>query len=117
MTKDPYFSLLSATSQGNKQAFAELYSATSGKLFALCLKILGNQTKAEDALQDSFVKIWHNAGEYQLAKGQVLTWMTSIVRYRCLDMLRQTKTRKEQPIDEREDNVQDYFDDFIYNKR
>jgi len=117
MIQDQYFSLLSATSQGNKQAFAKLYRATSGKLFALCLKILGNKTRAEDALQDAFVKIWYNAGEYQIAKGEVLTWMTSIARYRCLDMLRQAKTRKEQSIEEENEvKDQDDFNDLTYDK-
>ncbi|WDE08018.1 sigma-70 family RNA polymerase sigma factor [Thalassomonas viridans] len=100
MEPQEYFSLLSATSQGDKRAFSLLYQATAGKLFALCLKILGNKAYAEEALQDAFVKIWHNAGEYQSAKGAVMTWMTSIVRYRCLDMLRQKKVRKEQVLDE-----------------
>ncbi|WP_281557594.1 sigma-70 family RNA polymerase sigma factor [Thalassomonas sp. RHCl1] len=100
MDPQEYFSLLSATSQGDKKAFSALYQATAGKLFALCLKILGNRAYAEEALQDAFVKIWHNAGEYQAAKGAVMTWMTSIVRYRCLDMLRQKNVRKELALDE-----------------
>ena len=119
MEPQQYFSLLSATSQGDKQAFSALYQATAGKLFAICLKILGNRAHAEEALQDAFVKIWHNAGEYQTAKGAVMTWMTSIVRYRCLDMLRQKKVRKEQALDEGKVSTElerlqlshDFFDD------
>jgi len=105
MEPEEYFSLLSATAQGDKQAFSALYQASAGKLFALCLTILGNKAYAEEALQDAFVKIWHNAGEYQRAKGAVMTWMTSIVRYRCLDMLRQKKVRKEQSLDEDDGKV------------
>ncbi|WDE14278.1 sigma-70 family RNA polymerase sigma factor [Thalassomonas haliotis] len=100
MDPQEYFSLLNASSQGDKKAFSALYQATAGKLFALCLKILGNKAYAEEALQDAFIKIWHNAGEYQAAKGAVMTWMTSIVRYRCLDMLRQKNVRKELALDE-----------------
>lgn len=48
-----------------------------------------SRAHAEEALQYAFVKIWHNAGEYQTAKGAVFIWLTRIVRYRCLDMLRQ----------------------------
>src|SRR5262249_18274777 len=32
--------------------------------------------------------VWHHAGSYVAAKSQPLTWLTSIVRNRCLDQLR-----------------------------
>lgn len=88
--------LLVSTAQGDKRSFATLYEKTSGKLFAISLKMLGNRAQAEEALQDAYVKIWHNASEYQAAKGQVMSWMISIVRYRSLDILRHNKVRKEQ---------------------
>jgi RNA polymerase sigma-70 factor (ECF subfamily) len=39
-------------------------------------------------LQESFVSVWSHAGSYVAAKSQPLTWLTSIVRNRCLDQLR-----------------------------
>lgn len=100
METDELLPLLSATAQGNKQAFAKLYNTTSGKLFAISLKMLSNRAHAEEALQDAFVKIWHNASEYQVAKGTVISWMISIVRYRSLDSLRYHKVRKAQSLDD-----------------
>lgn len=100
METDELLPLLSATAQGNKQAFAKLYNATSPKLFAISLKMLSNRAHAEEALQDAFVKIWHNASEYQVTKGTVISWMISIVRYRSLDSLRYQKVRKEQALDD-----------------
>ncbi|WP_394190209.1 sigma-70 family RNA polymerase sigma factor [Pseudoalteromonas atlantica] len=99
MEIDELLPLLSQTAQGNKQAFAKLYNATSPKLFAISLKMLTNRAHAEEALQDAFVKIWHNASEYQASKGTVISWMISIVRYRSLDSLRYHKVRKEQSLD------------------
>ncbi len=43
---------------------------------------------AEDLLQEAFVSIWHHAGSYTAAKAKPQTWLTSIVRNRCLDQLR-----------------------------
>jgi RNA polymerase sigma factor (sigma-70 family) len=80
--------------------FTHLYNATSSQLFAVSLKMLGRRELAEEALQEAYVKIWHNAAEYQHGKGAVLTWMISIVRYRALDMLRYQKVRKEDQISE-----------------
>jgi len=43
---------------------------------------------ADDVLQEAFVSIWHHAGSYSTAKAKPQTWLTSIVRNRCLDLLR-----------------------------
>ena len=87
--------LLSATAQGDRLAFADLYRQTAGKLYAISLQMLRRRDLAEEAVQEAFVRIWHNAGDYQQEKGTVLTWMISIVRYRAIDMLRATKSRRE----------------------
>lgn len=81
---------LAKTSLGDRQAFAMLYQATSAKLFGLAIRILNNRDLAEEALQDAFVKIWHSADTYRPEKAAVITWMTTIVRNRCLDLLRAT---------------------------
>src|SRR5438270_7789639 len=80
--------LLARTALSNQQAFAELYRETSSHLYAVALRILRESAAAEEVLQESFVNIWHHAGSYVAAKSQPLTWLTSIVRNRCLDQLR-----------------------------
>ncbi|MFT5312219.1 MAG: RNA polymerase sigma factor (sigma-70 family) [Paraglaciecola sp.] len=59
-----------------------------------------NRDLADDVLQEAFIRIWHNAGEYTTNKGQVLTWMISIVRYREFDALRFNKVRTGQGRDD-----------------
>ncbi len=98
MDNDNLLPLLCATAQGDKNAFSSLYQQTSGKLFAISLNMLTNRAHAEEALQDAFIKIWHNASEYNASKGTVISWMISIVRYRSLDSLRYHKVRKEQSL-------------------
>ena len=95
MENDNLLSLLYDTSQGDKHAFSTLYQQTSGKLFAISLNMLSNRAHAEEVLQDAFIKIWHNAGNYQRGKGTVLTWMVSIARYRALDLIRYHNVRNE----------------------
>ncbi len=91
---NPHFGWLSATAQGDQQAFAKLYEATAGKLYAVGLRMLRRRDLAEEAVQEAFVRIWHNAAEYQPEKGSVLTWMVSILRYRALDILRAARRRQ-----------------------
>src|ERR1700737_2445665 len=76
------------TALPDQHAFAERYRLTSAHLYAIALRILRVSGAAEEVLQESYVNIWHHAGSYVAAKSQPLTWMTSIVRNRCLDPMR-----------------------------
>ena len=80
--------LLARTALRDQQAFAELYRLSSPHLYAVALRILREAAAAEEVLQESFVNVWHHAGSYIAARSQPLTWLTSIVRNRCLDQLR-----------------------------
>ncbi|MEO7387363.1 MAG: sigma-70 family RNA polymerase sigma factor [Gammaproteobacteria bacterium] len=83
--------LLRRCATGDKVAFQELYRATAPQLFAVLLRILNRRDLAEEALQDTFVRIWMNAGTYRPGRGQPLTWMISIARYRAVDLYRRSR--------------------------
>jgi RNA polymerase sigma-70 factor, ECF subfamily len=86
--------LLRRCAQGDKVAFRELYARSAPQLFAVLLRILGRVELAEDALHDVFIRIWQNAGTYRPQKGQPMTWMMSIARYRALDLLRGARAER-----------------------
>lgn len=80
--------LLSAIADGDRTAFARLYRLTSPKLYAVALRILKDEGRAQDCLQDTYLKIWQQAAAYQGGKAAVMTWLSVILRHRALDMLR-----------------------------
>jgi RNA polymerase sigma-70 factor (ECF subfamily) len=84
--------LLAQCALRNQRAFADLYQLTSSKLYGVALRILRRQDWAEEVLQECYVSIWNHAGNYAVTKSAPLTWMTSIVRNRCLDWLRRPQT-------------------------
>ena len=84
--------LLAQSALKNQRAFAELYMLTAPKLYGAALRILRRQDWAEEVLQECYVRIWNHAGDYAVARSAPLTWMTSIVRNRCLDWLRRPQT-------------------------
>ncbi len=94
--------LLARTALADQRAFAELYRMTSAHLYAVALRILRDAGAAEEVLQESFVNVWHHAGSYVAAKSQPLTWLTSIVRNRCLDQLRRREVETVTIDDEEE---------------
>lgn len=87
--------LIARCKLGNQQAFQTLYKKTAGKLNGIAIRILRNPDSANEALQEAFVQIWRNIGEYNPSKGEPIVWMSSIVRYRCYDKVRAEKRRIE----------------------
>ncbi len=79
---------------GDRAAFGTLYDATSAKLFGICLRVLNNRAEAEDALQDIYVKIWHNATRYQVNGLSPMTWLITIARNHAIDRLRSRRAQE-----------------------
>jgi RNA polymerase sigma-70 factor, ECF subfamily len=83
--------LLGACGRGDRGAFARLYETTSPKLFGIAIRMLRREDLAEEVVQECYVSIWKNARTYTAALSAPMTWMTSIVRNRCLDSLRRPR--------------------------
>lgn len=73
---------------GDRQAFDQLYRATSGALMSVAWRVLQHRELAEEVLQDAFVKVWHSAGMYDARLGSPMTWLINIVRHRAIDLRR-----------------------------
>lgn len=80
--------LLSRVALSDQRAFEDVYRQTGAHLYAVATRIVRDASVAEEILQEAFVSVWHHAGSYDAAKSQPVTWLTSIVRNRCLDQLR-----------------------------
>ena len=80
--------LLIATAGGDRVAFRSLYSVASSKLFGVALRICGDRSLAEDALQDAFVEIWRKASGFDPDRGKAEAWMAVITRNRAIDLVR-----------------------------
>jgi RNA polymerase sigma-70 factor (ECF subfamily) len=80
--------LLARVALGDQRAFEELYRQTGAHLYAVVLRIVRNRSVAEEVLQEAYVNVWHHAGTYDAARSQPVTWLTSIVRNRALDLKR-----------------------------
>lgn len=83
--------LLARCARQEARALEELYTQVSPLLLAVLLRILRTRELAEDALQDVFVRVWRQAGQYEAQRGRALAWLVSIARYRAIDMQRAEK--------------------------
>ena len=57
---------------GDQSALERIYQATSAKLFGICLRILGDEREAEDALQETYVDLFRRAGRYDAARASTV---------------------------------------------
>ncbi|MDU7837747.1 MAG: sigma-70 family RNA polymerase sigma factor [Pantoea sp.] len=85
--------LMKAVVKGDRLAFERLYRIASPYLFAVALRTLRNRAWAEDVLHDCFITVWNNAPTFNHALSSPMTWMTHIVRNRCIDWLRSSAVR------------------------
>jgi len=98
-------SWIRGAAQKDARAFRELYEASSPRLYGLALRILRRRELAEEALQESFVSIWHHAADYQAGLAAPMTWMTTIVRNKCFDLLRRMQGEVEIDGEDFDDKV------------
>lgn len=87
--------LVVRTALGDPGAFSDLYTAASPRLLAVSIRVLGQRCLAEEALHDSFMKIWTHAGRYRREDGPALAWMSAIVRNHSVDMARRPRERSD----------------------
>ncbi len=78
-------------SEGDERAFREILERYRQKILAICLRMLKNQTEAEEAAQDSFVKIYLHLKKYDPDRG-FMAWAAGITINECRDRLR-SRTR------------------------
>jgi len=81
--------LLACAAKGDQAAFERLYVATRSKLYGVVLRILRRTDLADEAIHDTYLKIWQNAGNFDPRLASPMTWMVAIARNRAIDLARE----------------------------
>ena len=84
--------LIKKARKNDHEAFGRLVSRHMEQVYRLAFRILGNRTDAEDAVQDSWIKVWKNLREFR-EQSSFQTWVYRIVTYTCLDYLKKGMIR------------------------
>lgn len=80
-------SLARAVAAGDVGAFAELYDRYVQRLYAWSAHMLG-PSRAEDAIQEIFLRLWQNAAQFDPERGSFGAWFTAVARHHLLRELR-----------------------------
>lgn len=92
--------LAAACARGDAKVFEDIYRRFGEKMKSIAWNHLGNASDAEDAVQETFLKI-HRAATTYTAEASFSTWVYRILVNTCYDVLRKRKRRiEEAPIDD-----------------
>jgi RNA polymerase sigma-70 factor (ECF subfamily) len=100
---DEEAALLAQVAGGDRGvALRQLYGRYEGRLYGLGLKLLGDQSLAEELVQETFVRLWRKAGQFDPEKGSVATFVFTIARRIAVDLWRRPSSRPfaPEPMDE-----------------
>ncbi|GAB3956417.1 sigma-70 family RNA polymerase sigma factor [Spirosoma harenae] len=78
---------------GSSAAFTKLYDNYSPALYGFLLRLVKDPERAQDLLQDAFIKIWSNIHAYNPQQGRLFTWLLTVTRNVAFDELRAQKAR------------------------
>jgi len=86
------------------ERLAELFEQHRAHLRAVAYRMLGSASEADDAVQESWIRL----GRTDVSDVENLrAWLTTVIARVCLDMLRTRTSRREDPLDEQDPHVPD----------
>lgn len=93
---------------GEKQLFHDLIRPCERPIYFLLLSMLNNEADAEDAAQETVIKVYRNLHLFR-GESQFRTWVLSIARNEGLGRLRKLASRREDSLDaETDEQTGDY---------
>lgn len=81
---------------GDEAAMGELYDRFVGLVYKSARQVLPSRAEAEDAVQETFVRLWQTADRFDPTRAKLVTWVMLISRRHLIDRLRRRGARPEQ---------------------
>jgi len=91
--------LLTRYQAGEEAAFDELFRRYRRRIFHFILRFLRDKNASEDAVQDLFLRVIRDPSRFQ-ARSRFSTWLHTVARNLCIDMLRKQKYRRAASLDQ-----------------
>jgi RNA polymerase sigma-70 factor (ECF subfamily) len=79
---------------GDSGAWAELVRTHHRRVYGLCYRFTANAADAEDLTQDVFLKIYSNLASFDMGRGSLQVWITTMTRNLLVDNFRRTKVQR-----------------------
>ena len=80
--------LVARAGRGDRAAASVLVLRHTDRIFSACWRMLGERSAAEDATQETFLRLWKNAARWRPQGAKFETWLYKVAMNLCLDRLR-----------------------------
>ena len=90
----PDSALIAKMMSGDESALSTLYDRYAPMLFGMLMRVLNDRQAAEEVLQDLFLQLWRNAGQFDANRGSLPAWLMVIGRNRAISRLRGRRDRE-----------------------
>ncbi len=87
--------MIARAQRGDRQAFEQLVRTHQRKVYSLALRMLGDQEDAEDVLQETFVSLYRNIGNFR-GGSSLATYLYRLATNFSLMRLRQRRSRRQE---------------------
>ncbi|MGY1642801.1 sigma-70 family RNA polymerase sigma factor [Geodermatophilus sp. SYSU D00703] len=84
--------LLSQMRAGDRRAVDDLYDRYGRLAFTLARRVLGEDTPAEDVVQEVFLGVWRDPGAHDRDRGTVSAWLIALVHHEAVDAVRREES-------------------------
>ncbi len=85
---DPDAALLARIGDGDDAAVRMIVNAKLPRVLALARRLLGDAAEAEDVAQETFLRVWRQAGRWRPGAALFDTWLHTVTLNLCRDRLR-----------------------------
>lgn len=105
--------LASAVADGDRSSLEFVFQRYGGAVKTMAMRVLRDETLAEDVTQEVFVTFWKAAGKYDPARGALRTFLMTLAHRRAVDMVRseEARYRREEKVPE---DVQPDIEDRVW---
>lgn len=100
VTPDLTALLLSVATQRDKAAYSQLFHYFAPRIRHYGIRHLRSEARALELVQDTLLAVWQKAMLYHPEKGAATTWVYTVMRNQCFDMLRRQQVAKEDLVAE-----------------
>ena len=99
--------LLARFAKGDRAAAQVLTARLAPVVYTQAFRMLGDRAEAEDITQDSLLRLWHAAPDWQAGQAKVTTWLYRVTSNLCIDKMRKSKCHSSGAVPEMPDNGPD----------
>src|SRR3954468_11650777 len=92
--------LMRLVQRGDARAFQAIYDRPRAAAYSLAYRMAGSRAAAEDIVQEAFLSVWRSSVRYQPERGNLRSWLLSVVHNRAIDGLRRSLAHSRHEVDD-----------------